>query len=107
LLVTPILGVKAPEVGVNSFVGVDAEELADDLYGQDFGVGKLGGRSSLANTVTLYPVAYEAEDRDDEGAKIHERRPPLRRLFRASPSVRRSPLSRKPSEKLAHRVNLA
>ena len=51
------------------------------------------------------PVVDEAENRDDEGAKIHERRPPLRRSLWSLPSVGRSPLWFKPSKKLAHGVN--
>ncbi len=40
--------------------------------GEDLGAGELGGRSTLANAASFEPVVDEAEDADDEGAKIHE-----------------------------------
>jgi hypothetical protein len=72
----PLATLVMAEVAVDSLVGVDAEELAYDLDGEDLGVGELGGRSALTNALSLEPVVDEAEDRDDEGAKIHKGRPP-------------------------------
>ena len=94
-----------PEVTKDRLVSVHAEKLSDDLDGDSLRVGKLGGRTALANTAALEPVVYEAEDGDDEGAKIHERRPPLRRLVWSLPSVGRPSLWFKSSKKLAHRVS--
>lgn len=58
------------EVTEDRLVGVEAEELSDDLDGENLRVGELGNWAALANTATLEPVVDEAEDRDDEGAKI-------------------------------------
>jgi hypothetical protein len=62
-----------PEVAKDSLVGVHTEELSDDLNGEDLGVGELGSWAALSNTATLEPVVDEAQDGNDEGAKIHER----------------------------------
>jgi hypothetical protein len=93
------------EVAVECLVGVYAEELSYDLYGEDLRVGELWGRAALTNAASLESVVYEAEDVDDKGAKIHEGRPPLGRLVWSLPSVRRSSLWFKPSMKLAHGVS--
>ena len=95
------------EVAVECLVGVYPQELADHFDGEDLGVGELGGRAALAvaSLAALEPIVYEAEDGHDEGAKIHERRPPLRRLVWSLPSVGRSSLRFKPSKKLAHGVS--
>jgi hypothetical protein len=94
-----------PEEEVDGPVGVYAEELAYNLDGEHFGVRELRRRAALADAVALDSVIHEAEDADDEGAKIHEGRPPLRWLVWSLPSVGRSSLSFKPSRKLAHRVS--
>ena len=73
------LGVVPLEEEADALVGVEPEELSDDLDGEDLGVGELGGRPALADAASLEPIVYEAEDGHDEGAKIQERRPPLRR----------------------------
>jgi hypothetical protein len=93
------------EEEVDGLVGVHPEEFAHDLDGEHLCVGELGGGAALTDAASLESVVYEAEDRDDEGAKIHERRAPLRRLVWSLPSVRRSPLRFKPSRKLAHGVS--
>jgi hypothetical protein len=99
------LGVVPSEVAVDGLVGVDAEELPDHFDGEHLGVGELGGRSTLAQRSPLFEsVVDEAEDRGDEGVKIHRKRPPSLRLVWAPPSVRRSPRLFNHSEKLAHRV---
>ena len=99
------LAVMTPEVAKDCFVGVHAEELSYDLDGEDLRVGELGSWAALANTATLEPVVDKAEGGNDEGAKIHERRPPLRRSVWLLPSVGRSPLWLKSSKKLAHGVS--
>jgi hypothetical protein len=63
------------EEEVGGLVGVDAEELADDLHGEDLSIGKLWGRATLTDAMSLESVVDEAEDGHDEGAKIHEGRP--------------------------------
>ena len=64
--------VMSAEEEVYVLIGVDAEVLADDLDGEYLGIGELGERSSLTNAASLELVIDEAEDGDDEGAKIHE-----------------------------------
>jgi hypothetical protein len=98
------LAVVPSEVAVDGLVGVEAEELAYDLDGEDLGVGKLRDGAALADTPSFEPIVYQAEDGDNEGAKIHERRPPLRWLVWSLPSVGRSSLWFKPSKKHAHGV---
>jgi hypothetical protein len=73
------MGVAAPEVRKELRVFVEPQELADDLDGKDFGVAERGSGSAPSEAPeVLESVIYEAEDGYDEGAKIHERRPPLR-----------------------------
>ncbi len=100
------IAVMPSEVTKDCLVGgVHAEELSEELDGDDLRVGELGNWPALANTATLEPVVDEAEDGNDEGAKIHERRPPLRRLVWSLPSVGRSSLLLKSSKKPAHGVS--
>jgi hypothetical protein len=100
------VGVVAPEVCKELCVFVYSQKLADDLDGEDLRVAQRGGRSAPSEmTEVLEMVVYEAEDGYDEGAKIHERRPPLRRSVWSLPSVGRSSLWFKPSMKLAHGVS--
>src|SRR5215203_6381274 len=98
------LGVVPSEEEVDALVGVYPQKLSDDLDGEDLGVRKLWGGAALTDTPSFELIVYQAEDGDDEGAKIHEGRPPLRRLVWSLPSVGRSSLSFKPSRKLAHGV---
>jgi hypothetical protein len=58
---------------VNVLVGVEAEELPDDLHGEDLRVGELGSGSAASDAPPLEPVVDEAEGGHDEGAKIHEK----------------------------------
>ena len=60
------------EEEVDGLVGVEAEELACDLDGEDLGVRELRGGTTLAETPSFEPVVYQAEDANDEGAEIHE-----------------------------------
>src|SRR5215207_4346109 len=99
------IAVMPSEVPKDRLVSVHAEELSDELDGENLRVGKLGSRTALANTAALEPVVDEAEDGNDEGAKIQERRPPLRRLVWSLPSVRRYSLWLKSSKKLAQGVS--
>ena len=70
----PLCIVPAEEE-VDVLVGVYAEKLAYDLDGKDLRVGDLWRRATLANAKILETVVYEAEDADDEGAKIHKKTP--------------------------------
>ena len=83
-------------------------KLADELYGKHLRVAQRGGGSTCSEAPeVLDVVVYEAEDSNDEGAKIHNRRPPLRLsgAIGSTPSVGRSSLSLKSSKKLAHGVS--
>jgi hypothetical protein len=98
--------VVATEAEMDALVSVEAEELSYDLDRENLRVGELGGGPALADTAILEPVVHQAEDGYDEGAKIHERRPPFcPRWFGVPMRVRRSLLWLKPLEKLAHGVN--
>ena len=99
------LAVVTPEVTKDPLVGVEPQELAYDLDGEDFRVRKLGQRTTCSEGSVFDPVVDEAEDRDDEGVKIRRKRPPSLRLVWAPPSVGRSRLLFNRSEKLAHRVS--
>jgi hypothetical protein len=95
------------EEEVDALVGVYSKELAYDLYGEDLSVGKLRSWTALADALSFEPVVYEAEDANDEGAKIHKKKTSV--MFGAiglTPSVGRSSLWLKSSrEKLAHGVS--
>jgi hypothetical protein len=84
------LSVMTPEVTKDRLVGVETEELADDLDGEHFCVRELGQRTSCSEVSAFDSVIDEAEDANDEGVKIHGKRPPSLRLVWAPPSVRRS-----------------
>jgi len=99
------IGVVTAEEEVDVLVRVESQELAYDLDGEDLRIGELGGGSAASEAQPLDSVVYEAKDGHDEGAKIHERRPPLRRSVWSLPSVGRSSLLLKPSKKLAHGVS--
>jgi hypothetical protein len=90
---------------VDVFVGVEAEELPDDFHGEDLRIGELRGGSTASDAPPLEPIIDEAEDGDDEGAKIQEKTSVLFGAVRPTPSVGRSSLLLKPSEKLAHGVS--
>src|SRR3954449_12061984 len=65
----------APEVGVEALVGVEAEELADDLDRQHLAVREDRCRAALAQPTFAAQVAeevvHEAEHGDDEGLQVH------------------------------------
>ena len=67
------LRVVPAEEEVDVLVGVYAEELADNLYGEYLCIGELGGGAALADTPFFEPVVHQAEDCDDEGVKIHRK----------------------------------
>ena len=75
----------APEVGVQALVGVEAEELADDLGREHLAVGEDRRRAALPQPAIVAEVAdeivHEAENGDDEGLQVHGR-PSLRRIRR-------------------------
>ena len=74
------LGVVPSEVSVKSLVGVKTEELTYDLDGEDLRVGELRSGAAFAQGSPVFElVIHQAEDgEDDEGAKIHGKRPPSR-----------------------------
>ena len=93
------------EEEVDALVGVYAEELSDYLEGENLRVRKLWRRAALTNAATLEPVVDKAEDGDDEGAKIHEKTSVTFSVVGLTPSVGRSSLWLKSSNKLAHGVS--
>jgi hypothetical protein len=100
------VGVVATEVRKELRIFIESQELSDDLDGEDFRVAERWCGSTCSETAeVLDPVVDEAEDGDDEGAKIHERRPPIRRSVWSLPSVGRSSVWLKSSKKLAHGVS--
>ena len=100
------VGVVTPEVREQLRVFVYPQGLADALDREDLRVVERGGRAAPSEaSEVLEPVVDEAEDGHDEGAKIHERRPPLRRSVWSLPSVGRPSLRFKPSMKFAHGVS--
>jgi hypothetical protein len=66
--------VVSAEEEIDSFVGVYAEKLSDDLYGADLSVGELRSGTALADAAPFEPVVDKAEDGHDEGAKIHKKK---------------------------------
>jgi hypothetical protein len=71
--VREVVGVVVPEVGKELRVLIESQELSDDLDGEHFGIGECGGGSTCSEaSEVLDAIVYEAEDRDDEGVKIHE-----------------------------------
>ena len=82
----------AAEEEIDSFVGVYAEKLSDDLYGEDLSVGELRSGTALADAAPFEPVVDEAEDGHDEGAKIHKKKTSATSLvlIGSTPSVGRS-----------------
>jgi hypothetical protein len=88
------------------YLFVHPQKLAYDLDGDDLGVAERWSGSATSETSEILDaVVDEAEDADNEGVKIHWKRPPSLRLVWAPPSVRRSPLLFNRSEKLAHGVS--
>jgi hypothetical protein len=66
------LGVMSEEE-MDTLVGVEAKELAYDLYGEYLGIRKLRSGTALADATPFEPVVDKAEDGHDEGAKIHKK----------------------------------
>jgi hypothetical protein len=105
--VREVVGVVAPEVGEELCVFIEAEELTDDLYGEDLRVGELWGGTALTEPMLSFElIVYQAKDGNDEGAKIHEQKTSFcSRWIGAPPRVGRSSVWLKCSMKLAHGVN--
>jgi len=100
------MGVVAPKVRKEFCIFIESQKLANDLDGENFRVAeRWSGSTCSERTEFSDAVVDEAEDADDEGAKIHGRRSPLRRLVWSLPSVGRSSLWFKPSRNLAHGVS--
>jgi hypothetical protein len=99
------LAVVTAEKEVDALVGVEPQELPDDLDGEDLGVGELGGGSALTDTPSFELIVYQTEESYDEGAKIHERKTSFcSRWIGAPPRVGRSSTLLKLSRKPAHGV---
>ncbi len=66
------LGVVATEVGVDALVGIYPQELVDDLHDEHLTICK-GGFGSAPSDAPHFSgsVVGQAEDANDEGAKIH------------------------------------
>src|SRR5215211_858007 len=68
------VGGVASEVGEELRIFVEPQELADHLDGEDFGVAELWGGSAPSEAPEVSgTVVDEAEDGDDEGAKIQKK----------------------------------
>ena len=82
------MSVVAPKVGKEFCIFIESQKLANDLDGDDFRVVESRSRSTCSERPEFSDaVVDETEDGDDEGVKIHQRRPPLRRLVWTLPSV--------------------
>jgi hypothetical protein len=67
------LAVVPSEEQVDALVGVEPQELTDDLYGEDLGVGELGYGSALTEPAPSFElIIHQTKDSDNEGAKFHE-----------------------------------
>jgi hypothetical protein len=56
------LAVVPSEVAVERLVGVYAEELTDDLDGEDLGVGKRWGGAALTDTPSFELIVHQTEE---------------------------------------------
>jgi hypothetical protein len=100
------VGVVVPEVRKEFCVFVEPQELPNDLDSQYFRVAERGSGSALSEaSEVLESVIYEAEDRDDEGAKIHKKTSAGSGAIGSTPSVGGSSVLLKSSKKLAHGVS--
>jgi hypothetical protein len=91
-----------PEEEVDALVGIDAEELSDDLYGRDLRIRELGCGSAASDAPPFETVVYGAEDGNDEGAKIQEETSVTFGTIGTTLSVGRSSLLLKSSKKTLH-----
>ena len=66
------LRVVSPEVAADGPVGVEAEELPDDLDGYDLRVGELGGGAAPAYALAFEPIVHQAEDGHREPDDPHQ-----------------------------------
>jgi hypothetical protein len=71
------LAVMFSEVAKDSLIGVHAEEPTDDLDGGNLSVRKSWKGTTRSASSVFDRVVHQAEDGNDEGAKIHRKRPPL------------------------------
>src|SRR5215211_4256089 len=93
------------EEEADALVGVEPEELSDDLDGQDLCVAELGGRPALADAPSLEPIVDEAEDGHDEGAKIHKKKTSFTPVGLVATERREVFASVQAPKKPAHEVN--
>jgi hypothetical protein len=67
------LAVVTAEKEVDALVGVEPQELPDDLDGEDLGVGELRGGPALTEPAPCFElIIHQTEDSYDEGAMFHE-----------------------------------
>lgn len=79
LYLREVVRVMALEVGIDALLRVYPKELPYDLHGYDLRVGELGSRTAPSYGTPIFEeVIHDVENADDEGAKIHKKRPPLR-----------------------------
>jgi len=71
------LSVVSAEEEMDTLVGVEVKELADDLYDEDLRIRKLRSGTALADATSFEPIVDKAEDGHDEGAKIHKKKTSL------------------------------
>ena len=94
------VSVVASEVLEEFRIFVYPQELADELDGEDFRVVERWGGSPFSEAPeVLESVVYEAEDGDDEGAKIQEKTSATSGAIELTPSVGRSSVLLKSSNK--------
>ncbi len=101
-----VVPAEEEEEEVDVPVGVEPQELANGLDGEDLGVGELRGGSALTDTPSFELIVYQAEDGYDEGAKIHAKTSAAPGAIESTtPRVGRSSIWLKSSKKLAHGVS--
>jgi hypothetical protein len=100
------MSVVAPKVGKEFCIFIESQKLANDFDGDDFRVAESRSGSTCSERPEFSDaVVDETEDGDDEGVKIHQRRPPFASVGLDATERRGSSLSFKSSMKLAHGVS--
>jgi hypothetical protein len=97
--------VVTAEEEADALVGIEPQELADDLDGKDLCIRELGCGSAASDAPPFETVVHEAEDGDDEGVKIQEKTSVTFDAIGTTPSVHGGLLfDSSPQKKLAHGV---
>ena len=98
------VSVVTPEVAEELRIFVYPQKLADELDGKDFRVREHGSGSACSEAPEIHEsVVDEAEDGYDEGAKIQKKTSSTSGAIRTTPSVGRSSLLLKSSQKTCTR----